>query len=428
MVAGLPGTVYPGWRVMAGSFIGAVVAVGFTSYIFGLFVIPVTSEFGLARADFNSVMIAFMLGNAIMAPIVGNLLDRFSARLLIVLGGFSFGAALMIASRLDSAWGILALITVPLTFGMCACGNLGANTVVVRWFRNRRGRALGLLAISTSVGGFLSQPLTALLIERYGWRDALFLIGAGACVVFLLVAILLVRNRPSGKEPGYDAEFAQADEAAQQAGVSARPERTWTNAQLLRNRNFWLLTLALGMLFATEQAVMVSSASLFQDMGLDLRTAALVLSVKSLSAIGGKIIIGLLADKVDLRLLYVYVGGSAMLLLGVYIVQPPFWLLLASVALLGVAVGGLYPLWATLMAWLFGAGSYGKMMGLAMIFMQPIAMVAIRFVGSVYDRTGGYGLAFGVFIGLLVLSVGMVLLLRPEPAKARSGELATTAA
>lgn len=404
--------VYPGWRVLAGSFICAALAAGFTSYVFGMFVVPVTQEFGISRANVNNGMIAFMLGMGLLSPIVGHLIDRYSARRMVAVGGVVFSASLMLISRASSPLAMLVLIALPLSFGCAACGVLAANTVVVRWFRNRRGRALGILAVSTSAGGFAAQPLTALLIDAFGWRDALFLIGLTTLSGVLLMALLLVRNRPSSNEPGYQAEFPQAaGDPGSRDG--AKPERIWTHRELLRNRNFWLVAVGIGIFFGSDQALLVSQVPYFQDAGFDLKAAALIVSVKAISAIGGKIVIGALADKLDLRLLFVCIAGAHAVLLSVYIVQPSFWVMIGFVALLGVAVGGVFPLWTTIMAWLFGSASYGTVMGLMSIIMKPFAILALRFIGEVRDRTGSYVPAFWVLIGLVFVSMLLISMLRP---------------
>lgn len=413
-------SIYPGWNVLAGSFISAALAIGFTTYIFGMFVVPVTEEFGVSRANFNNGMIMFLLSMALVAPFTGQLLDRFSARKVMAVGGICFGGALMLASRMHSLWIMLALIGLPLTFGAAACGILGANTVVVRWFHRRRGRALGVLALCTSVGGFLAQPLAALLIEAFGWRDALFLLGLIATTLILLVVAFMVRNRPTTQEAGYDQEFlvpeqSSAEQSDNQPPAAPQFDRVWTNRELLTNRNFWLLSLGIGLLFGIDQAVLVSQVPYFQDIGYDLRTTALLVSVKTISAVGGKLIVGYLADKVDLRLLFAYVASCSALLMVIYIVQPAFPVLLTAVALLGVAVGGVFPVWTTIMAWLFGARSYGTVMGLMMIIMQPCAVVLLRFIGEVYDRTGSYVPAFSIFIGLVITAIVLVWMVRLKP-------------
>jgi len=409
-------SLYQGWRVLGASFVCAAMALGFTVYVFGIFVVPVSAEFGLSRADANHGMIALQLGSVFMAPLVGRLMDRFSARHIMMMGGVAFGGALMLASRTSSPWFMLLMLTVPLTFGYAACGVLGANTVVVRWFSNRRGRALGILALSTSVGGMLSQPFTAFLIEAFGWRTALFQIGLIATVGFLLMAILVIRNRPTGSERGYREEFTDACSATEPdspADIDARQGRLWTYKELFCSRNFWLLAVGIGLMQASDQALLASQVPHFQDLGFDIKTAALLASVKTFSAIGGKVVVGYLADKVDLRWLFVFVACANIGILAVYMMQPSFVVLLCTVALLGVAVGGVFPVWTTLISWLFGPRSFGTVMGVMMIITNPLAIIALRVIGVVHDRYDSYVPAFGGFIVIVVIAMVLIANLKP---------------
>ncbi len=416
-------SIYPGWGVLSGSFVCSAMALGFTMYIFGLFVVPVSEEFGLSRANANNGMIALQLGSTFMAPLVGRLMDRFSARHIMMIGGVSFGGALIVASQTHSLWIMLFVLTVPLTFGYASCGVLGANTVVVGWFKNRRGRALGTLALSTSVGGIISQPITAVLIESFGWRTALLQVGCFAMVTFLLVAVFVIRNRPSGNEQGYDAEFADSTDTARSSAEDADDAadkeeqqygRLWTFGQLFRNRNFWLLSIGIGLLQASDQALLASQVPHFLDLGFDIGTAALLASVKTFSAIGGKIIVGYLADKVDLRWLFFYVAASNIGILSIYMIDPSFITLLCAVSLLGVAVGGAFPVWTTLISWLFGARSFGTVMGVMMVLTNPLAIVFLRVIGSVHDKYDSYVPAFGGFIVMVIIAVILISMLKPE--------------
>lgn len=409
-----PGAFYPGWSVLAGSFVCAAIAVGFSSYIFGMFTVPVTEEFGISRATYNNGMIGLMLGNVLASPLLGRLLDRISARAIFIFSAVMFGVSMVVLSRTSSLPLMLFILTIPLSIATSGCGVLAANTVVVRWFRRRRGRALGVVALSTSVGGFISQPLTAFLIDTFGWRDALLMIGMVPTAILLLIILLAIRSRPSDTLPGYDDEFLPtASETAE--GKTLELERTWTAKQLLCSRNFWLVAGGVGLLFGIDQAVLVSQVPYFQDVGYELQVVGLLVAVKTISAIGGKLLVGYLADKVDLRWVFTYVAGCNALLLSIYILQPSFWLLMLAVALLGVAVGGVFPAWSTIMAWLFGARSYGTVMGMMAIIMQPFAVVAMRFIGEVYDHTGSYVPAFGVFIALALTAIVLISRLRPEP-------------
>ncbi len=401
---------YRGWIVLAAAFLSAMLAAGCGIHVFGLLVVAVTEEFGISRAEANNGMIALMLGAAIWSPIVGKLLDRMSSRLVMATGGVAIGGGLVAIAQSHSLPLITLYIIGPVALGVAAAGTLASNTVVVRWFKLRRGRALGLLAISTSAAGFLLVPVVALLIEHFGWRDALLLLGLAAGALVLAITLLGIRDRPQGTEPGYDREFGSGEDSA-----TARMESAWSIRELLGNRNFWLLTVGVGLLFGSDQAIMASQVPYFQDLGISLPAASMIVSCMTLSAVVGKLIVGALADRVDLRFLFLGITVAHVGLLLVYIMQPGYWLLLAFVSLMGIAVGGVYPVWTTLIAWHFGAQSFGTVMGCMVILMKPFAMLALYFIGDVHDRTGSYQQGFAVLLIAVCIAAGMVYALRqPE--------------
>lgn len=410
-------TPYRGWYVLIAAFLSALIAAGCGIHVFGLLVVAVTDEFGISRAEANNGMIALMLGAAIWSPLVGKLLDRLSSRVVMACGGVAIGAGLVAISQSQSLPLITAYIIGPLALGVAAAGTLASNTVVVRWFKLRRGRALGLLAISTSAAGFLLVPVVALLIEHSGWRDALLQLGLASGALVVAITLLGIRDRPQGSEPGYDQEFPAGEHAG---GASAESE--WSIRQLLGNRNFWLLTAGVGLLFGSDQAIMASQVPYFQDMGISLPAASMIVSCMTLSAVAGKLIVGALADRVDLRILFLGITVAHVGLLAVYILQPGYWLLLAFVSLMGIAVGGVYPVWTTLIAWHFGAQSFGAVMGCMVILMKPIAMLALYFIGDVHDRTGSYQQGFAVLLVAVCISAALVYALR-RPVAMSAGAL-----
>lgn len=412
---------YSGWCVHAACFICALIVVGTTSYVFGLFVVPVSEDLGLNRASVNNGFIAFLAGTALAAPFAGRVLDRFSARWVIASGGLSFGLGMIVLSQVSAGLAMLLIILFPIAFGFAICGTLGANTVIVRWFKKRRGAALGVMAVATSLGGFIFTPIVALLIEHMGWRSALVAIGVMACLVIPLLSLLLIRDRPSGDETGYDLEFNE-DESAGGAGAKAvGKERPWTYAQLFRDRNFWLVSIGITLLFASDQALIVSQIPHFQDAGITAAAAAVITSFMAMSAIGGKILVGYLADKVDLRWVFFVVAVAHMVLLVVYILMPTYGVLFALAVSFGIGIGGVFPVWSTLLAWLFGSKSYGTIMGLMTIPMKLSGVVTIRLVGEIHDRTGSYVSAFLIFSVMIAVAIVLVSMIKP-PEQAVSGE------
>jgi len=405
---------YRGWLVHAGLFLCAALVVGSSSYTFGLFVVPVTDELGMSRATISNGYIALLLGVALMSPMVGRLLDKVSARLVIFSGGVTYSGGLFALTLTESNWLLLLIIFIPVAYGYTACGTLAINTVIVRWFRRRRGTALGIMAVSTSAGGFLMAPFTATMIENFDWRNALLINSVIVLAAITLMTLLLVRNRPLGTETGFDREFQTRPEDSSDTGHNnANDEKNWTYGELVSNRNFWLLTLAIGLMLFCDQAMVTAQVPYFQDIGIELPAAAFIISCMTASAICGKLLVGYLADRVDLRFVFISIALVHIALQVLYILQPSYWVLLFFATLFGVAIGGVFPAWSTLLAWLFGTENYGTVLGLMTIITKGMAIVGVRMVGEIYDATGSYVPAFYVFIGAAALSVLLALFLKP---------------
>ncbi len=401
---------YHGWWIVLAGFVCTLLAIGSTTYAFGLFVVPLSQEFGLTRADVNSGFIFLLLGFALWAPLVGRLLDRLPARAVMTVGALLFAGGFALVSAAQSPWIMGLVILGPVSFGTVACGALAANAITARWFQARRGRAMGLLAVSTSVGGFTMPPLIALLMEGFGWRLALLAQGVLAAALMLLVVWLFVRDRPSDLGLAPDG----ADEPGLPPGADERRpgEQAWTFGQLLRAPNFWLVGCGAGILLAADQALLASMIPYGTDAGLSLPQASLLMSCLTFSAILGKLAIGALADRVDKRLLFCAVAACNLAFLIVLLLEPNYAVLLLACSIIGLAIGGTYPLWMTLTADCFGARSFGTVMGSMNLVVMPFSIVSIRFIGEVYDRTGSYRIAFIAFMLTAVVSTLLVLAVR----------------
>jgi len=81
--------IYYGWWVLAASAITEMLVIGSISYASGLFVVPLEQELALSRATASSAIPISFAGGALMAPLVGYLLDRISISWVLVLGAIS---------------------------------------------------------------------------------------------------------------------------------------------------------------------------------------------------------------------------------------------------------------------------------------------------------------------------------------------------
>jgi len=373
--------------------------VGSTIYSFGLYVIPFTEAFGISRAQANTGIMMLNVGIAAWSPFVGHLLDRLPIPGMIAFGGAMLGLGLCTIANASSLALIVLATAGPLALAISCAGPLAANTVVARWFQRRRGRAMGLVAVSTAAGGFVMTQVGAFLILHFGWRTALTITGVAAALAIGGLALLFVRSRPSAEQLRKSGEIVEPDEPG--AAAFAVENEIWSTERLLRTPNFWLIAVGAGLLMASDQALLVSKIPYLLDLGIELQAASFLVACQSASATAGKIAIGFSADRIDLRRLFLVVGGAHLFVLAALIAAPGYWTLLVVFLLAGVAIGGVHPILNTLVAAAFGSRSYGSVHGRMNLVMMTLSMGTLFFIGAVHDRTGSYDGAFWAFMGLV---------------------------
>ncbi|ARS28882.1 MFS transporter [Sphingomonas sp. KC8] len=402
-------TPYRGWLVVIAGFTCAMLTVGATIYSFTFFVPVLVGDFGLTYVQANIGIMTLLVGMMIWSPLVGQLIDRLPIRLMICIGAALFGSGFVLLATADSLKVMMIAAAGPIAFGMVASGAIAANAITARWFRRRRGLAIGIIAVATSFGNAVMSPIAANAIESFGWRTAALSIGIGVSVVIAAVALLLMRDRPT------EAQLIAGGEIVPDAVTGQNPvdEPVWTLRAMLRQRNFWLIMFGCGLMLASDQTLIQTNGPYFKTKGISLVDASWLVSVGGISAVIGKLAAGWLADHIDVRKVSAVVALCHIVLLGFYIVWPGYWAMLAAFALIGLAIGGVFPVWTVLTANSFGSRSFGTALGAMALGMQPLSIATLYAVGRVRDATGSYDLAFYGLLGMVVLAFILISLTRP---------------
>jgi MFS family permease len=131
----------------------------------------------------------------ISAPLIGWLLDKVEARIVMVVGAVLAGAAYLLASQVHSFTPMLGAYQL-LGVGICAATLLPAALVVSNWFGANRGLALGLTSSGTSLGGAGMTLVANAAIARHGWRGGYVALAIPMIVVAIPIIVLMVRSRP----------------------------------------------------------------------------------------------------------------------------------------------------------------------------------------------------------------------------------------
>jgi len=394
--------VYYGWYVLAASAASELLVQGATSYSAGLFVLPLQAEFHISRAAANSAVLILFLGIMLVAPLAGRLLDRRPIRQMMAIGAVMLALSAIGIAASTSLWLIAIILLLPLAAAFMVLGPLNTSTLASRWFRRRRGLALGIAAVATSGGGFTVTPVMSRAIAQYGWRTALAYEGAVLCAVILVLALLVVRDRP--------ADMGLADHPENQGGNAATPavqgaRLRWT--EIFFSRAFWIPCLTLAMISGTSQALVVTVVPYGVQLGMKPVAAALPISAFAIAAALTKIVAGLLADRINQRYLLIVAALCMTLswLVFAFFVFPGALFLGACLA--GMALGCALPTSGGLIASQFGSAHFGQVMGWGYALTSALLLVSVLSVGAMFDRFGNYHLAFLSFACALA---GMSLL------------------
>lgn len=394
-----------GWNVVGLTLAFQAVTIGILIYCFALFVVPWLETFEVSRGRVMVTITVLQVGVGLLSPLAGRAMDALSMRSLVIIGTLALSCGLWLGSMATAMWQIIALYALVMPLGMAMAGPLAAQTLVTRWFLDKRGMALGISAIGTSIGGFAFPFLTGALIEQFGWRTAMQVLALLALVTITPIAWLILRREPP--EPA----ALSAD-----AGMESRERleaRQWQVGDILRTPMFWIAVVAFLPTNAAFGAMQFNLGALTRDLGHPTSYAALLISLSSAAMIAGKFAFGAAADRVDHRWLYCVMasgmGGSLLMLMG----TPALLTLILAAILMGLAGGGILTLMAVVYGSRFGAASFGRVMGLGMLFIT-MASLGPLFSGWIFDRTGSYDIAFGLF-ALLFIPASIAVYRLPPP-------------
>jgi MFS family permease len=165
--------IFYGWWVVLAAGVGLSVHSGpITAGTFGVFLKPLSQEFGWSRTQILlSVSLATLALTGAM-PLVGRLVDRLGARRVIVPSALLFGLAFMSLYFLTaSLWHYYAI---SLFMEVVGGGTtpVAYSKVISHWFDKKRGLALALAMAGSSLGAFIMPPLAQALITGVGWRQS----------------------------------------------------------------------------------------------------------------------------------------------------------------------------------------------------------------------------------------------------------------
>ncbi len=366
---------------------------------FGLFLPPMSGEFGWGREVFAFAIALQNLIWGLVQPFTGAFADRFGVARTVVIGALLYGAGLLLMA-FSATPGMLSL-SAGLLIGLGLSGTsfsvlLGAVGQAVPV--ERRSMAMGIAAAAGSFGQFIMLPASLGLISSLGWSAALLVLAA--LIALLVPLALLLRG---GQRPA-----PLAGEVVLGAGAALR--------EALAQRDFWLL--GLGFFVCGFQVVFIGVhlPAYLVDRQLAAGVGTTVLALVGLFNVFGTYLSGWLGGCYPKPRLLVGLYLIRALVIAAFIYAPlSEW----SAYAFGMAMGFLWlstvPLTNGTVATLFGVRNLSMLGGLVFLFHQLGSFVGGWLGGWMFDRTGSYDLVWQIAILLSLLAALLNAPVRERP-------------
>ena len=353
-------------------------------------------EFQVDRTDVALVVSLTLFTSSCLAPILGNLIDRFPLKIIICAGAGWMGIGYLLLRHVDSYTGFFIVLVCFQGVAWGTVGPLMQTKLMVNWFSRNRGMALGIAIMGISVAGIVMPTVATFLSESIGWRDTYGLYSLSIFVVLIPMTLWLVKQDPSviGQYPDGDAQPPTAGKAAP---VETDKGLVKTYKQFLTSKAFWSVVLTFGLMNGVYSAMITHlPAYLTRELNYGMYDASIALGVAGGFAIAGKIVFGWLMDHFDARLTVLFAVTSYFASTIVFILVDQYWLLLVAAGLFGLGFGGMVPVRSVLLSRMFGAAKFSRVNGLLAFFLAP-ATFWVLLTGYLADTYGTYTVAFQVW-------------------------------
>ena len=404
--------IYYGWYVVAASLL-IIILDGLLLYSFGVFLPYINEEFGLSRAEGSAL---FSFRSLILAPgfiIAGRLIDKYDPRWVIFGGGSIAALGMILSGFATNTWQLILFYSIFVGIGDTVL-YITCVAVVSRWFTKKRAFAIGIITTGVPLSGLLTNPLTASLINNFGYRHALF--SLGGIMLIVLLAAFVMRGYPKdlGLKP-YGEEDNDEEDALPNSNNSNNNNKDWTALEAISTPYYWVMYLMYTLAFITFLIIVTQ----FYNFEIDLKISAIAAAgppaaIGFGSIIGRTILTSLLAEVLEYRkvlLVCLLAQGSSIILL---ITFDKIWAFYLFGLLFGFFYSACIPIFPTMLAKFFGLKAMGTIYGIFGTSYSIAAIGAPILAGYVFDITGSYYYPFLFAIGCCyVAALGTFFLKRP---------------
>ena len=388
------------WPVLSGLFLVYMASNGITLHTLPLLYPELIETFGWRASEVTLPATVFFIVGALTSPPAGWLLDRYSSRLIIALGGLLLCIGLVAYGMTQTLWQLVAVYAL-LGLALSLCGLVSNMVMLTSWFASGRGRATGILLMASSLGGALFPFVVGTGLEQSGWRTTVMFAGIGVGIAILGSAWLLLRD-------GRLTSQAAPAPSPSPRGVGS------LNAALKERRFYAIIFITGSLWFIIIALTQHQSIHLARDIGLAKTLLPAVFSLFFGSSVIGKLGFGLLSDRFDLHkvmAISILLLALALLLLAQLSALDRALLYLYAV-MAGIGFSGTFTCIQLLVASHYTGTHYGRILAIVVLIDTLCGALGTRVVALLRESQGNYQMALTIMATLALIAAVVVVRLR----------------
>ena len=393
---------HKGWRVaLAG--LGINLALG-VLYTWSMFKAAIEKDFGWKGTQLNDPYALCCLVFAFAMILAGRCQDKFGPRLTASIGGLLVAAGMILVSTTNSyaVWvlGFGVLVGSGIGFGYSS-----ATPPALKWFPpSKTGLIAGLVVAGFGLAPVYLAPTSDFLLRNFGLLKAMLIFGVAFAVIVCGLAQILV-NPPAR----YSANLA--------GGSNSKPVETvnLSPVQIVRTPSFWLLW-ALYFIGAGAGLMVISSIS-----GMAKKTmgdsAFIAVAVMALGNAAGRIVAGLLSDKIGRKwtLMLVLLIQAVLMFLAIPVtnsIDGAKYVIVLVATFIGFNYGANLSLFPSFTKDLWGLKNFGMNYGCLFTAWGVGGFVLSRLQQMLKAESGSFNSSFITAAVLLLIGAAMTLLIK----------------
>jgi MFS family permease len=384
-------------------------------YCFGIFVKPLSEEYGWSRSVISLGATLNMLSYSVCAILIGRIIDRTAPRWIITGGALIASSGFILLNYVKTPLEFYVAYGLLVGMGSSGLGLVVTNASAAKWFISKRGVAIGISTMGISFGTIILTPMAGYIVTAFTWREGFLFLGMLIFVVGVVLSqILMKKTRPEAYGLNPD---GVVNEQIGEASEEPLSQYKISYFEMFLDFRFWNIAIAYGLIVLTMITVFVHQVPYAQDNGIDKLAAASSLGVLGIAGFLGQFFFGYLSDRFD-DPKYSAILGIVIMIAGMLIL-----LQVKSVPLLytytivyGFGYGSIAPMMILLPADRFGRHVLGSVYGMITFFIGLIGSTGPVLGGLLFDYFDSYQLVWQFNIAFLMTALFIILSLRPSNA------------